>query len=438
MKKIAYACTHCGHRFESELTDGLECPKCFWSTSVRPAGESTDPLERLRQQSIPKRPNAIAKLQAVLPKIMIVLSLGLLAVAAVIFGPRVAPKMSGPINFVSEKIKIPLRRVKVPSIKLKGDQIPETPSVPPAGQLTEQDNEILKRRVSMSLPRTLTPQEKKILETQTTFKTGLIEKLPSQIWTLEQFVQMLNEQEKAYRVPLPRSYRKKLEKHFKGTYLLSQVPFENSRLLEARDYWVKALAFPRYSDDLRKHRGVALTMLRPFTNDTLAKISVANHQLVERDVREQEKQINDSYQGIATLVQASSWEQALVRLSLVRRQIEQFQSPQAEQRRAPAYPPEAGQVDEDIRQTLVHLLEIPAPAIADLFSLHADLNAKTKIIRSMLPEFIQKNQERYDQALSGIEQKEWPAAKEKLKEIESPSPLAEDAAEKIKILEKIK
>ena len=435
MKKIAYACTHCGHRFESELTDGLECPKCFWSTSVKPAGESTDPLERLRQTSVPKSLNVFAKIQTLLPKIIVVLIGVLLVIAALVFGPRLVSKMGGPGSFISEKIKRPASQKKTPAIKLRGGQ--GTAEVPPAWELSEKDREILKRRLPEASERALTSEEKKILENQAAFKTGLVEKLPSQIWTLEQFNQMLDEQEKAYRVPLPGSYRKKLEKHFKATYQLSQVPFENSRLLEARDYWVKGLAFPRYSEDLRKHRGVALTMLRPFISDTLAKISVANHQLVERDVREQEKQMNDSYQSIAALVQAASWEQALIRLKLVRRQIEQFQSPQAEQRRAPAYPPEAGQVDEDIRQTLVHLLDIPAPAIADLSSLYEDLDAKTNIIRSMLPEFIQKNQERYADALKLIEQEQWQVAKEKLKEIESPSPLAADAAEKIKILEKM-
>jgi len=435
MKKIAYACTHCGHRFESELTDGLECPKCFWSTSVKPAGESTDPLERLRQTSVPKSLNVFAKIQTLLPKIIVVLIGVLLVIAALVFGPRLVSKMGGPASFISEKIKRPASQKKTPAIKLRGGQ--GTAEVPPAWELSEKDREILKRRLPEASERALTSEEKKILENQAAFKTGLVEKLPSQIWTLEQFNQMLDEQEKAYRVPLPGSYRKKLEKHFKATYQLSQVPFENSRLLEARDYWVKGLAFPRYSEDLRKHRGVALTMLRPFISDTLAKISVANHQLVERDVREQEKQMNDSYQSIAALVQAASWEQALIRLKLVRRQIEQFQSPQAEQRRAPAYPPEAGQVDEDIRQTLVHLLDIPAPAIADLSSLYEDLDAKTNIIRSMLPEFIQKNQERYADALKLIEQEQWQVAKEKLKEIESPSPLAADAAEKIKILEKM-
>lgn len=435
MKKIAYACTHCGHRFESELTDGLECPKCFWSTSVKSANESADPLERLRQAPQPSRPKAFAKIQTQLPKVIIVLIGLLVAAAALIVGPRLVSKMGGPANFISEKIKMPAGQRKTPAIQLKGDQA--TTETLPAGELSAQDREVLKRRVPAS-ERTLTAEEKRILEHQAAFKTGLIEKLPSEIWTLEQLNQMLDDQEKAYRVPLPNSYRKKIEKHFKATYQLSQAPFENSRLLEARDYWVKGLAFPRYSEDIRKHRGVALTMLRPFITDTLAKISVANHLLVERDVREQEKQINDSYQSLAALVQTASWEQALIRLNLVRRQIEQFQSPQAEQRRAPAYPPEAGQVDEDIRQTLVQILDIPAPAIADLSALYADLDAKTKIIGSMLPAFTQKNQERYDKALQLIDHEQWQAAKEKLKEIESPSPLAADAAEKIKILEKIK
>lgn len=37
MKK--FICTHCGRRFEAEEKEVMECPGCFWSTSVREENE---------------------------------------------------------------------------------------------------------------------------------------------------------------------------------------------------------------------------------------------------------------------------------------------------------------------------------------------------------------------------------------------------------------
>ena len=50
MKLIPYVCTHCGRRFEAEEKGILECPGCFWSTSVKKE-------EELREQK-EKKPSA--------------------------------------------------------------------------------------------------------------------------------------------------------------------------------------------------------------------------------------------------------------------------------------------------------------------------------------------------------------------------------------------
>ena len=44
---IEYACGHCGHRFESEENDALECPSCFWSTSLRKEGTSPNKVSNI-------------------------------------------------------------------------------------------------------------------------------------------------------------------------------------------------------------------------------------------------------------------------------------------------------------------------------------------------------------------------------------------------------
>ena len=58
MATIRYACTHCGRKFESEEKDTVECPGCFWSTSVKRADEPEAPSSQSSQpsQSVPKMP----------------------------------------------------------------------------------------------------------------------------------------------------------------------------------------------------------------------------------------------------------------------------------------------------------------------------------------------------------------------------------------------
>ena len=47
MKLVQYLCTHCGRRFEAEEKEIVECPGCYWSTSVKreDAHENQKPTE---------------------------------------------------------------------------------------------------------------------------------------------------------------------------------------------------------------------------------------------------------------------------------------------------------------------------------------------------------------------------------------------------------
>ena len=49
---IKYICAHCGHQFESSETKDIECPQCFWSTSIKrddglPIGKVQPPQDEL-------------------------------------------------------------------------------------------------------------------------------------------------------------------------------------------------------------------------------------------------------------------------------------------------------------------------------------------------------------------------------------------------------
>ena len=40
-----FICTHCSHRFESTPQEGISCPHCFWSTSVKREEDLTPEVE---------------------------------------------------------------------------------------------------------------------------------------------------------------------------------------------------------------------------------------------------------------------------------------------------------------------------------------------------------------------------------------------------------
>ena len=277
-------------------------------------------------------------------------------------------------------------------------------------------------------------EEKKILEARAAFRTGFSEKIPSQTWTLEGYRQMIAQQEKLYKVPLPRSYKKKLEELFNAKYVPASEAFKNGDLLKARDLWVESLAFPRYSENIQRHRGVALTMLRPFIADTLSKIGSINSSSVEKATREKEQTISGAYAQFVDLLTKKSWQASLDQIGVLRKLLDAFAQPAAGQ--ASAYPAGISLVDQDIQASLFELLKVPAPPAADLEPIRRDILLKEKIIRTFLAGELQTIQARHDEALEAIGQSRWQEAAVKLREIDTPPSYFNDAQEKLRILKK--
>lgn len=352
---------------------------------------------------------------------------------------KVASTSAALIQKTGQRLKEnkPKKKNSAPAIAISQPQ----PPAGPAGNampslLSPQEGEILNQCLPISEDRKLSKEEKKILDAKASFKSGFSEKLPSKAWTLENFEEMISQQENYYRVPLPRSYRKKAIAHFTQYYLPGAEAFKNGDLLAARDAWVASLALPAYSNDVQRHRGVALTMLRPFINDTLSKIGVINSVLVEKEIREREQKVVSAYSEVSRLIDKESWKKALEKMEEAQKTIDVLTGSQKPSS-VPPYPPSLNRVDQDIQATLRGILQVPPPAIADWEPMRQDIVSKKNVIESLLPEKIKPRLEVYQEACQLIRDKKWQKAKAKLQEVDLPEALAKDAAAKIQILKKL-
>jgi hypothetical protein len=207
-------------------------------------------------------------------------------------------------------------------------------------------------------------------------------------------------------------------------------------LMKARDLWVASLAFPLYSQDVRKHRGVALTMLRPLINDTLSKIGALNEMIVEQNFRTREEAITAGYAQFREKLNARAWAEAIDIAGKAEKDMDELDKLAAQESAAPDYTNTAG-VDQDILATLVDIRTPSRPAVADMRALRADIDAKKQLAESFLPERVQEQAAAYDKALSLIASKNWKEAREQLEQIRFPLPLAQDAQAKIQVIEKL-
>lgn len=429
MKTVRYACTHCGRRFEAEEKDIVECPGCFWSTSVKRAEDVEEaphftpddkPRKSFTLPSIPWKPllNALAAVFL----IFVIIKFGIpFFKKAKSASPKPSPSTSAKPNDGKQNAAVS----PAPGVSA------------PAQGISAEDQAVLDKRVTVSAEREPSPEEQKVLSNRAQFKTGFTEKLPSQVWTVDNFKEMLNQQQQFYKVPLPRSYRNKLIEHFEKNYLPGAEAFKAGDLIRARDAWVASLAVPLYSTNIQKHRGVVLTMIRPFITDTLSKIGSINSAAVEKEIRTREEKIISGYSQVLSSIDKKDWSAALAALDQVNEEISHMDQPQKVAAGPAPYPPAIAQVDPDIQAALQGMLTVPPPAISDFEPLSQDLFAKKKVIESFIPETLKKRTDAYQEACAKIDAKDWAGAEAKLKEVELPLDLMRDASEKIRVLRKI-
>gem|GEM_PF-674780 len=435
-----YLCTHCGKRFEAEEREIVECPGCFWSTSVKP--DSGGPSSVKTSSAAAKPPTAVKMPSLNLPQVSfkpekLLKPLILAAVIALIFFWGVSVIRSGVFS-KTQKTDIPAVTDAEESGKSSGGGDGATQGTAAAAALTVEEQALLSRRAVMEESPEPSPEMAGLLSREASFQSGSVQRLPSKSWTEETFSKMLAEQELAYKVTFPRSYRNKIIDLFKTQYLPGSAAFEAGDLLTARNAWVNSLAFPPYSQDPMRHRGVALTMLRPFINDTLSKIGALNTMLVETQLRSREEEISSDYQAFKDMIKRKSWASAWQAADRLQKKISGFEQSVTPDSSAPPYPDSVRQIDRDIGATLMDILTPPTPPIGNLVPISEDLRTKKAVLETLLPEKRQQQAGYYDEGLKLIEAGDFAGAEAALGKVRFPKALAEDAAGKIELLRKMK
>lgn len=443
MKLTRYACSHCGKKFEAEEKDVLECPGCFWSTSVKKEEDIASP-------SFSFKPPPAKKKSFSFPLIPVLAIAAVFLVANLIF-PFFAPLLKKDASSrkpaeaarISEESKGTEEKKKSLFPKLdfkksaKKEPAEEAAKMPAPAEVSPADMNVLNRRIDLTADRPVSPEEQEILKKRASFTSGAVEKLPSQAWTLQDYKKMLAEQEKFFQVPLPGSYKRKLYDLFEKKYSAAAEAFKEGDLLQARNLWVESLAYPIYANNVQKHRGVILTMHRGIINDTLSKIGAINNALSEGKTRGKEQEITGLYTKLLGEIDRNAWPESYGTAVALQQKLDLFQKSAAGDSPIETYPQSVGQVDDNIRATLFDLLNVAPPSQADLEPIERDLLLKRKVIESFLPANLEPVRLQYQEALDLIGQSRWAEAEGKLKNIAFPVALYQDAQEKVKILRKL-
>ncbi len=431
-----YLCTHCGKRFESEEREIVECPSCFWSTSVKPdtgGPAKATPVSKpekasFKPVSLPF-PKPSVNLGAAFKPVFLFLAAVLLLFLAWNFLKPVMGSLKSRAE--NKKIEAPAG-IQGPA----GEAAPSAPAAAVQG-LSPEEEQLLSKAVTVQESPEPSPEQAGILSKEASFQTGTVQKLPSQAWTIETFSKMLAEQQQFYKITFPRSYQGKIMDLFKAQYLPGSEAFLAGDILKARDSWVNALAFPLYSPDPMKHRGVALTMLRPFINDTLSKIGALNTMLIEGQLRSREEEISRDYLAVRELLQKKSWAEAWESAGQLEQKIAGFEQSVKPDSSAPNYPESIRQIDRDIGATLMDILTPPTPPIGNLVPISEDLRAKKAVLETLLPEKTAEQRKFYEQAMAQIEERHWAEAESLLQKVRFPKALREDAKAKIEVIRKL-
>ena len=424
MTNYKFFCSHCGKSFELETPVAKECPFCFWASSIKREDEIA--AEKNKISSVKPSAASHSGKKQVLPVLMLLLKsfFWIALLGGVIFlGFQL---YSAWVNRGSESgISIPISAKGVQRAPLSVEK------------LSPEEKDVLYREVTLPEKLEPGPAEKEILDRTVTLKTGWSEKLPSPVWTLEQYQKMIADQEKFYKIPFARSYRKKLEELFTTKYLPGADAFVQGDLLQARNLWVESLAFPLYSQDLMKHRAVALTMLRPFINDTLAKIGTLNQSLVTKEKRIKEEEVTAAYKKLSEIIRQQKWAEAIEAVDQLQPMIDQLEAAAKQPAVPPPYPAAIGMVDQDIQRPLADLLTPNPVSVADLLSLKQDLAEKRDVLAGLGGDELKKASEIYQNALVMIREEKWEEAMAALSSLQGPEVLENDADAKMTVIRKI-
>ncbi len=427
MGNYRFVCSHCGKSFEVPTPEVKECPFCFWSSSVKREDELAIEKKRLSQTSGGGTRigiyNSLYFAFKVLFALVLAGSVGYLGYLGYGQWNQNQKKAGAFFSIQGEKGETPKAKRSVSEIVVS--------------ELSSQERELLLREAPLSERAVASETEKIILVREVKFKTGWSDQLPSPAWSLSQYEQMIAEQEQFYKITLSRSYKKKLTGLFENKYLAGVEAFAKGDLLAARDLFIESLLFPLYSTNIQKHRGVALTMLKPFIADTLSKIGALNQMINDQDRRQKEKEIAAEYGSLLASIQEGRWEEAILKLDQLQLVATQIQNLAQERPALPPYPSAVGMIDQDIQRSLAALSTPGVSSTTDLLHVREDLAQKKDILMDLSDESYNKAVAIYREGMTFAREGKYKEAFRVLSTIRGPEMLRNQLQTKLAILAKV-
>ena len=428
---MKYKCSHCNHVFELADREFHRCPNCFWTTSLVPAEAGASQLDP--QPKIISPSSEQQKAHKPFPKgIMIFLiAAGLIGGLSFIF-------IKSGISFSLPSISLPKLPTWAPKADVSKSKSASTAKQKSAKQLesllTNEERAQLVQSFQISIPRKLNEDEEEILKKQVSFPAKLSEKPKLAVWKKEDFEKMLDSEQKKRKVMLGWLYSRSLAKVFEANYLPGAAAFDQGDYVQARNSFIKSLAFPVYQENVQRYRAVVLVMLRTYVNDVIGKIATLNQYLSVQNSLTEVHGIFESYQALFPVLELQEWDRALFMITELKKRIAAFESRPQEAR--VDYPASFGQIDSELQAAIQAEATPKSESTVSLRALTIDIDLKEKVVRQNTANELSKVQKQYEQAISKLQQKDWEGAREILKAIEAPPELVDEAKKKLALIER--
>ena len=416
---MKHRCTHCEHIFELEEKAFRRCPNCFWTTSLVPVSREETiegPLQVRPAQTLsdhlPKKKK---------PRFIFVAVIAVIGALSFWFFIRNVP------HSLSTGASSPL--VTSPALH------PEKSSGTTQIKLTEEDRSRLFAPFQMTIPRALTEDEKKMLEKRIS-PPELSESKPTvSVWSKEDFDSLLEAEQKRRKITLGWMYLRSLKKIFEKHYLPAAEAIRAGNAELARDELVKSLSFPVYQNDLKLFRAVVLVMLRPYINDVIGKIAALNQRGLKENSAKELQHIFHSYDGLFATLAQGKYLDALQEIRALKNQIRTFESRPADT--LVRYPASLRTLDPELQNAIRQEAEPKADAVFNSKPILLDLGIKEKVTEQNAPETLKKSQDTFGEAVGLLKESRWEEARTKLRAIEAPPELVEEARERLAMLDRL-
>ncbi len=435
---MQYKCLHCNYVFELGEKDFQRCPNCFWTTSlVEEGNKGQTEIETPPSSSVSSPPKTFFPIKKWLVKGAAVLSGAVLLFAVLFFAVSNQERIwASRSKWLPLQASFSLPRLAAPSATPASSPRPARPAArDPKTVLSREEHNDLMQMFQLTIPRPLTPDEEEILKKQVSFPVSLAKTPSLLMWTKDDFEEFLESEQKKRKIPIGFWYERQVKKTFREHYLAATSAFKSGHYAEVRDELLRSLAFPVYQNNLERYRAVVLVMLRPFINDVLGKLAVLNQYLINQTLVSQAEAVYQSYQALAPVLDLHEWEKAASLISSLKHEIASFEA-KAGQVSIPASPA-LSIVDPEIRAAIERETTPPEGAAVNLRTLSVDLDLKEKVVRQNMPEALTKVQKEYEDAIQLLRDEKWGEAREKLRAVEYPPELVQDAKKKIALIDKL-